>query len=213
MARIRAPTKKLPYEDIQGRVEAFLRDHGRYEALPIEVEELVEVDLGIDVVPVEDLQELQGECCLSGDLTTIYIDRAVYHHRVPHRLRSSLAHELGHIALHRELFEGLGLQSVEERKTFFQEVDQDDYFWLEKQAYNFAGCLLAPPEHLRQHFELELGEKAASIREAKGLGLSPEEYRDYVTELPIDRLKPVFCTSSGTLRRRIRKDGLTDLIS
>jgi len=68
---------------------------------------------------------------------------------------SALAHELGHALLHRELYEWYGQSSVNDIigwaeliRDFQNEADA----FFEKQANEFAGRLLVPPDLLRKEY-------------------------------------------------------------
>jgi hypothetical protein len=47
----------LSYEDINHRAEDFLREHKRNETLPVDIETIVEFDLGLNIFPFPNLQE------------------------------------------------------------------------------------------------------------------------------------------------------------
>ena len=65
------------------------------------IEEIVEFDFRINIVPVLGLQrEFEVEGFTSGDLKNIYVDEYTYTDRIT-RYRFTLAHEMGHIVLHR----------------------------------------------------------------------------------------------------------------
>ena len=74
------------------------------------------------------------------------------------RIRFSLAHELGHLFLHKELFESLEIKSFEDYQKFYKEVPNDQYNFLESQANKFAGYLLIPCEIMKQYRDKLLAE-------------------------------------------------------
>jgi hypothetical protein len=91
---IRAP--KLRYEDIRRRADDFLATYHPSRALPIPVEEIIDLRLRVNIVPVLGLrQAFDVEAFTSSDCTEITVDEAIYN-KQPHRYRFSLAHELGH---------------------------------------------------------------------------------------------------------------------
>ena len=88
----------LDISDLRRRAEEFLREKHPSDELPVPVELIVE-RMGMDIVPVPDLQRLWDLVgCTSGDLRTIYVDKFVYEQR-ERRYLYTLAHELGHIVL------------------------------------------------------------------------------------------------------------------
>lgn len=70
--------------------------------------------------------------------------------RCYNRIRFSLAHELGHFFLHKELFESLKIKSLEDYQRFYKEFPSDQYNFLESQANKFAGYLLIPFEIMKK---------------------------------------------------------------
>jgi Zn-dependent peptidase ImmA (M78 family) len=117
------------------------------------------------------------------------------------RYRFTLAHELGHLYLHRDLYEELRFASVSEWKRFQEEVDETDYGWLEYQAYAFAGLVLVPTAHLRAQFQ-------SAVNAAERVGFSrqgePEAFYEYV----IETLQEVFEVSDAVIAKRLRSESL-----
>ena len=63
--------------------------------------------MGVDIVQLDDLQGLiHSPGCTSGDRKVIYVDKFVSEKREA-RYRYTLAHEVGHIVLHQEMFDYL----------------------------------------------------------------------------------------------------------
>jgi Zn-dependent peptidase ImmA (M78 family) len=117
------------------------------------------------------------------------------------RYRFTLAHELGHLYLHRELYAELRFGTLNEWKRFQTEVDETDYNWLEYQAYAFAGLVLVPTGHLRTQFQ-----SAAEAAERIGFGRQgePEAFLEYVVE----SLREVFQVSDAVIAKRLRYENL-----
>ena len=147
---------------------------------------------------MRDLLEVDG--FISSDLTCITVDQFVLERRL-NRYRFTLAHELAHWYLHRELYAELKFGSVNEWKRFQTEVDKTDYDWLEYQAYAFAGLVLVPTGHLRAQFQ-----SAASAAERIGFGRrdEPEAFFEYVTET----LRETFQVSDAVIAKRLRSENL-----
>src|SRR5207302_741482 len=100
---------------------------------------------------------------LLGDLKTIVVDRdAFMDRRAENRLRFSVAHELGHLVLHSDVYGTLQHGSVEDWMDFLTAIPEAEYNWLESHAYEFAGRLLVPPDTLCGAFKdaVQLAEKA-----------------------------------------------------
>jgi len=96
-----------------------------------------------------------------------------------HRYRFTLAHELGHLWLHRDLYDAADFSSIDEYKQFVASIRPDDYGWYEWQAYCFGGLILVPREPLAER----IGE---AVKMAIGRGhepdLSTEGHRQYIAE-------------------------------
>ena len=99
-------------EHVWQAVESLRREHEslRTGHLPVDVFSLVELDLKLDVIPFDDLAaKYKVEAALKVDGTGIYVDAETYVllEKGPvwklKRLRFSLAHEVGHYVLHRDL--------------------------------------------------------------------------------------------------------------
>lgn len=123
-----------------------------------------------------------------GDLKSILVDkRAFMSPRLEYRLRFSVAHEIGHLVLHRDIYAGLQHATAAEWFDYISAIPEGEYGWVEWQAYEFAGRLLAPPEPLREAFQ-------AAIQSAQAAGYSDwlaadEAALDYIA-LRRDYCKP-----------------------
>ena len=131
----------------------------------MKVLDLAEFDLGLDLVPADGLREqLDIEALLMGDLRSILVDRhAFMSPRLQYRLRFSVAHEIGHLILHRDIYGGLKHATASEWFDYISAIPDVEYGWVEWQAYEFAGRLLVPPESLREAFQ-------SAIQTAEGAG-------------------------------------------
>ena len=98
---------KIPiysYDDLRKKADDFLRTHNPSSIIPVPIEEIVEFDFIIIIVPVLALQrDFDVEGFTSSDLKNIYVDEYVYTNYL-NRYRFTLAHEIGHIILHRNLY-------------------------------------------------------------------------------------------------------------
>ena len=117
------------------------------------------------------------------------------------RYRFTLAHELGHWYLHRELYAELRFGSVSEWKLFLEEVDDTDYGWLEYQAYAFAGLVLVPTGHLKAQFQ-------SAANAAERIGFSRQGELEAFYEYVIETLREVFQVSDAVIAKRLRSENL-----
>lgn len=121
--------------------------------IPIDIENILEIGLNISIIPSPGLQDRGNiDSFISSDWKNVYVDNDRYmndrHYR---RIRFSLAHELGHFVLHKDIFESLKIDSIEDYYSFYNKCPQEQYNFLEAQANKFAGYLLIPPDLLKPY--------------------------------------------------------------
>lgn len=154
--------------------------------------------------PLQSLKESGDvDALLRGDLTTIMVDAGEYmDDRSQNRIRFSIAHELGHFVLHRDIYQGIGYGSVEEWIEFVQKIPEVQYGYVEQQAYEFAGRLLVPVDRLR----LEL-KAVADTAERAGF-MKWDASGDAALEYIAGPLSRVFGVSSQVIEKRIIRERL-----
>jgi hypothetical protein len=194
---------KAPYnpkERIWQEADWLRAAHPTGRSLPVKVLDLAEFDLGLDLVPVDGLREqLDIDALLMGDLKSILVDkRAFMNPRLEYRLRFSVAHEIGHLILHRNIYGGLKHASAGEWFDYISAIPEVEYGWVEWQAYEFAGRLLVPLEPLREAFQ-------SAIKSAQAAGYSDwlaadEAALDYIAT----RIAPKFGVSAEVIAKRLR---------
>jgi len=185
------------YKDLRGKADAFLAKYNPTGVIPVPIEEIAEFTLELNIVPIPGLQDALEVCgFIASDFRSITVDQFVMERREK-RYRYTLAHELGHLWLHRDIFEKLNFHSIEEWKTFQKDVDVGDYGWLEYQAYAFGGLVLASREPLASH-------RATCEQTIKNEGLDPttEAAQFYVVEM----LTRIFNVSRDVIEKRLAKD-------
>ena len=145
---------KIPihsYEALRKKADDFLRTYNPSGTIPIPIEEIVELEFNINIIPVLALQrEFKVEGFTSSDLKNIYVDEYVYTDYL-NRYRFTLAHEIGHIVLHRNLYSENLFSSIAEWKEFINSMTEEEHGWLEYQGYAFDGLILVPRENLIKH--------------------------------------------------------------
>jgi len=189
-------------KDISRKAEEFLKKYHPSLSLPVPIEEIIEFEFHIDIVPLHGLHrafEIDG--FTSNDLTTISVDAFVQESR-PGRYRFTLAHEIGHVVLHREFFLQHTFSSIDEWKEFVQSISPRDYRIIEWQAYQFAGFILVPPKVLRVKYNeaIELARDKGVLR---GKHIEPAA-RQYVANW----LAKQFVVSSEVIERCMQRDKL-----
>ena len=191
----------LTYENLRREAEEFLGEHHKSLSIPTPIEEIVEFDLSIDVIPILGLRdEIKVDAFLASDLTAIYVDEYILEF-VPARYRFSLAHEAGHWWLHDELYQDTSISSVADWKRVYADLGEE-YRWFEFQANSFAGLVLVPPASLKARFERLVGKaEAAGIRRSR-LFEHPQGQR------LIEKLATDFQVSENMMDIRLEKDAL-----
>lgn len=148
---------ELCYSKIRQKVEEFRGKYLSCQSVPVDVEELLEMDLALDIVPIDKLyQDCDIEALLMSDKKTIIIDKGIYMHNSSNKMRFALAHEIGHLILHEYLWSIFEFYSVFEWIKFYRTVDIQQYARLEAHASEFAGRLLVPYNRLLQEVKLAL---------------------------------------------------------
>jgi hypothetical protein len=144
----------LPYDALRKIANRFLMEHHPSGEIPIPIEEIVEFELELDIVPVPGLQdEFDIEAFITSDLTEIRVDQFIQSKR-PARYRFSLAHEVAHFLVHQDIFKELRkFSTIAEWKDVITTIPEEPYSWIEWQAYALAGLILVPSITLKDLFE------------------------------------------------------------
>ena len=199
--RFRAPfiTKAAAW----AAADKFRAQHWPHGTIPVEVEKLL-WPVGLRLEPIPSLKTSGDvDALLSGDLARILVDAQEYmDDKMQNRLRFSIAHELGHFVLHADVFRKINYASVEEWIDFIQRVPDEQYGYIEFQAYEFAGRLLVPLEQLQPRFEkaFRAGQRAGFTK----WDSSGDAAREYIAS----NIARDFGVSSEVIEKRIRREGL-----
>lgn len=139
----------IDYNLIKDKADAFRGKYGG-GSIPVDIEKTIE-KIGIEIIPIPGLERLcNTDAFISSDWKSIHVDNEKYmDDRYYNRLRFSLAHELGHLLLHKSLYESLEISDLEDYYNFLMEVPGLEYSKIETQANKFAGFLLIPREVLK----------------------------------------------------------------
>jgi Zn-dependent peptidase ImmA (M78 family) len=152
-------------EEIWRIVDELRQNHPilRDGYLPVDILSLVEIDLKLDVIPFHELNnKYDVEAALKADFTGIYVDAETYqffdHGPVwkLNRLRFSLAHEVGHYVMHRNLPQRKNFASLPDFARWVENFDDASPLRknrAEWEANEFAGRLLVPVDRLQEFYE------------------------------------------------------------
>lgn len=160
---------KTPYisdKDIETLAEK-IRSKFWKEGSFVDVEKLL-MKLKIDVVPIKDLVKNTGiDSFITSDWKNIYVDNDDYLDDYKYRrVRFSMAHELGHLFLHKGIYETFKIKSLEDYYSFYKNVSGDQYSFLETQANIFASHFLVPRKRLEEEKEKIIIEKKRKLEKS-----------------------------------------------
>ena len=94
-------------ETIEQYAIDFLRQYNPDDIVPVPIEQIVEITLGINIVPIKELlRDHHVDGFLSHNCQTIYIDEDNYMSQA-NRSRFTLAHEIGHLLMHRHIVKNI----------------------------------------------------------------------------------------------------------
>jgi Zn-dependent peptidase ImmA (M78 family) len=196
---IKAPY--LPYEKLRPVAQNFLTTHHPSGVLPIPIEEIIEFQFQMEIIPISGLLRSHAvDSAITNDLTTIYVDAGVYE-KSPRRYRYSLAHELSHKLIHYEIFTGLQCDNIDEYKAAITSIPADQYSWIEQQAYNLAGLILVPSDHLESAYTQ--ADTTASQAGISLQDLDTKELKDVCHHIGI-----AFEVSGDVIRKRLKYDNI-----
>jgi hypothetical protein len=187
----------LPYDALRKVAKEFLGRHNAHQHFPVPIEEIVDVDFGLDIVPMPGLhQAFDVDSFISNDLSEIRVDQFVYETR-PGRYRFSLAHELSHRLIHAEVYREFRFSTIAEWKGVISSISDKDYRLLEWQANSLAGLILVPSHELAPRF-IEAYDRVEAI------GLDPVE--SAAIEAIESHLAAEFAVSPAVVHRRLEYD-------
>lgn len=189
----------LPYEKLRTVAANFLNQHHASGEIPIPIEKIVEFKLQLDIVPVPGLQdEFDVDAFLTNDLTEIRVDQFIQQER-PARYRFSLAHEVAHLLIHQDIFKELKFTTIAEWKKAMTAIPEEQYGWLEWQAYCLGGLVLVPGSPLKALFQ-ESADKALKA------GIDLRELDDDGRKIIESNLGRLFDVSREVIAKRMNYD-------
>lgn len=195
----------LSYDDLRPTAEKFLEEYWPSGDIPVDIEHIIDVGFGVDIVPLYQLYELVDVGgFITADASEIYVDRDVYEHDKLYHYRFTLAEELAHGYLHQDLLKSADFNSPDEWLEFQESIPENDRKWYEWQAKSFAGLILVPPEALGEKID-----DAKQLAHAKGMNpidLDHPPTREYLAEWVGRR----FDVSGDVILRRGQYDGFWD---
>lgn len=188
-------------EELRGRYEVLREDR-----IPLDVFTFFEVDLRLDPIPFDNLTaKYRVEAAITADFTGIYLDAEQYAlmERGPdwklNRLRFTVAHELAHYILHRDLPQKGHFSSLPDFARWTETYGGRKYT-IEQEANEFAGRLLVPLTRLQalfDEFAVEAERLVPNFTQSSSL-------RDKFAE----RVAPRFGVNAQVIAVRLDRDGI-----
>ncbi len=185
----------LKLADVINAANDFLETYHPSFDLPIPIEEIVEHKMDIAIFAVPGIKSLIGiDAFINSDFSQITVDENCFV-RFPERTRFSIAHEIGHLILHKNWYEKYGPKFFEDYLSSHDKADDQIYKFTEIQAQTFAGLVLVPTNLLLSELEKRLG-RIPSLE-------SPEVLAPVIQDLP-----DTFQVSDAVMLRRLQKENI-----
>lgn len=187
--------QRLSYEKIGEIASEFLQTYHSSLSLPIPIEEIAESKLNLKIITEANLKkDYDIDGFLTSDLSTIFIDFNLYL-KFENRSRFTIAHEIGHFILHGEIFKKMAINSTTDLYNRIESISDDEYGWLEYQAYSFASHVLVPKQQLIAELEKKIGK------------IPSHESPEVIAPVAQDLLD-IFQVSGEVMLRRLQKEAI-----
>ncbi|HAP54393.1 MAG TPA: hypothetical protein DCQ16_00120 [Spirochaetaceae bacterium] len=193
----------LEISEIKQKVASFRARFPKLNTFPVDIEALIEQDLGISIQPIRGLRSsINIDAFISSDFRILYVDEYEYmSDRFENKLRFSFAHEISHLVLHAELYRRQDFHDKESYLSFHMSKSDRAYRWYESQANIFAVHLLMPVK--------ELTKVLAEIKErlrASGDPLIRIRSSEYLNDLARSEAAAYFGVAESTLSNFLSKE-------
>ncbi|MBN2571890.1 MAG: ImmA/IrrE family metallo-endopeptidase [Ignavibacteriales bacterium] len=141
---------RLTFDSIRQEADSFRERYWGSDSLPIDIFFIAEEKLSLNIVPIKNLKSNNDiDALLYDQCQSIVVDNDEYmDDRFLNRIRFSFAHEIAHLVLHKELYDSIIFHSIDQWQQAILQIPEREYFFIEQQAYEFAGRLLVPRDNL-----------------------------------------------------------------
>jgi len=202
-------TTRLPYltyEDVRCRARKFLGEFNPDGDLPIDIERIADVKMGLNIVPFPNLwRDWQLSGFLLRDRSEIWVDE-YQADQFPQKYRFTLAHELGHYFLHDNFLEQVPYASLEEYIAWRMSIRADDIGWMETHANWFAGLVLVPGDALERVCRDTVAKYTEMFRE---MGEIPSDVWAFLS----NEISDFFEVNPLVVERSIDKEGIPERVT
>jgi len=190
----RAPWITPP--EIEAIVEGIQADYPVCAKIPVDILVFAEYDLNLQF-HFKPIKQLGQDAFLLRDLRGIVFDESAFSEQNKNRINFSVAHELGHLFLHRDIYGSEDFSSIEEWVDFVEKIPPAEYQKIEWQADEFAGQLLMPTAKLRA----ALDETVLDAEREGYFSLGKEATFDFCCR----SMSPDFKVSPQAMQTRLRR--------
>lgn len=181
MSRLEVPAYK-PWE-IEPIAQKFLSTHWDPSETWVDIEMIIEGPLGllIDYSRLDSFRTIGAICRRPSDARLVIVVGEELADRNPNRYRFTLAQEVSHLLLHRELL--ASLTTGEEAMDFHQSLSEAQYGQMERDVNRCAGAVLMPQHELNHAAYDSYARWFASIRSEVGTVLPTFLQRRVIDDL------------------------------
>lgn len=129
--------------------------------IPVDIERIIDLKLQLYIIPIPNfLKDCNIDALISSDWKSISVDKNEYEdERLHSRLRFSLAHEIGHFVLHKNIYKDFDIKSKEDYYKLYEFLPPMQYRYLEVQANKFANYFLVPRNVLLEERKKQINKK------------------------------------------------------
>lgn len=194
------------------KIADSLRAELGVKTIPVDIEHILEIQMGIRLIPVPGFRyNYDVEAFISTNWKEIHVDKEAYDSDgYRGRLNFTLAHELGHLILHKDAFEAIGITTIQDFYSL-QEAKDEPGNWFhrraEVQADIFASKFLIPSDKLSESRTRVIKENEKELIAAK-IDLKDSEILDpYLASV----LAEEFQVSEGAMLVALNHKALDDL--
>jgi Zn-dependent peptidase ImmA (M78 family) len=158
-----------PKTELEVFADEFLQLYNASSVFPVDIEVIIERDLEISILPFSELKRMYGiEAYLTLSKRNIYVDPFLMDlDQNEKRYRFTLAEEVAHGILHKDLF--TGIKTPEDYLALYDKMNPSDYRKMDKDAKYLGAAILMPRSAFQDkaaeyYEELVDGQNAATIQ-------------------------------------------------
>lgn len=142
----------ITLQDVKNQANLFLESYHSSLSLPVPIEDIAELKLGLKVILISGLIKNFGvNAFINQNFDSIVIDEGMYI-KQPERIRFTIAEEIGHLFPHKDWYSKDGPKGLEEYITWQEKLDNKLFDYIERQARTFASMVLMPEKILKDRW-------------------------------------------------------------